>query len=193
MNLGEFVQGKAQQPLPPAFTDNEADLDAFQKYCHAMMMKILTLFAIGLQVLPPSLSPTTLSISKHIPDRSLIRRLDLVLIPPHRRPIRLYFTPPPLPLHPPLPRLQTRSRHPRRRPLRLRLHHAPLPTPRPTGPRNHPPRIPTPEPRFRPHCSLDPRARLPSLHGIRSQSAHSCEYRRFAQPLDERAVQEYGA
>jgi len=56
MNLGEFVQGKAQQPLPPAFVDKEADLDEFQKYCHAMMMKILTLFAIGLQVLSLSLS-----------------------------------------------------------------------------------------------------------------------------------------
>jgi hypothetical protein len=51
MNFGEFVEGKAQQPLPPALVNHEAELGEFQKYCHAMMMKILTLFAIGLKVL----------------------------------------------------------------------------------------------------------------------------------------------
>ena len=52
INLGEFDNGKAQQPLPRAFADHEADLDKFQKYCHSMMQKILTLFAIGLEVTP---------------------------------------------------------------------------------------------------------------------------------------------
>ncbi|TVY55659.1 UPF0676 protein [Lachnellula cervina] len=83
MNLGEFVQGKAQQPLPPAFTDNEADLDAFQKYCHAMMMKILTLFAIGLQIDPSSGGSTWFS-SRHIggPSGCTLRLLHYPSIPP---------------------------------------------------------------------------------------------------------------
>jgi isopenicillin N synthase-like dioxygenase len=50
MNIGPFVNGKAQQPLPPAFAAHEPELDQFQKYCHGMMLKILTLFAIGLKV-----------------------------------------------------------------------------------------------------------------------------------------------
>jgi isopenicillin N synthase-like dioxygenase len=59
MNIGPFVDGKAQQPLPPAFATHEPELDQFQKYCHGMMMKILTLFAIGLKVntLSPNLLP----------------------------------------------------------------------------------------------------------------------------------------
>ncbi|TVY39406.1 UPF0676 protein [Lachnellula subtilissima] len=83
MNLGEFVQGKAQQPLPPAFVDNEADLDAFQKYCHAMMMKILTLFAIGLQIDPSSGGSTWFS-SRHIggPSGCTLRLLHYPSIPP---------------------------------------------------------------------------------------------------------------
>ena len=50
MNLGGFLDGKAQQPLPPAFVDHEAELYAFQKDCQSLMNKILDLFAIGLEV-----------------------------------------------------------------------------------------------------------------------------------------------
>jgi hypothetical protein len=50
MNLGGFLDGKAQQPLPPAFIDHEPELYAFQKYCQNLMNKILDLFAIGLEV-----------------------------------------------------------------------------------------------------------------------------------------------
>jgi hypothetical protein len=50
MNLGEFVNGKAQQPLPTTFIKHERELDEFQKYCHSLMLKILDLFAIGLEV-----------------------------------------------------------------------------------------------------------------------------------------------
>lgn len=53
MNLGEFVDGKAQQPLPKSLIDHEAELDKFQKYCHSLMLKILVLFAIGLEVNRP--------------------------------------------------------------------------------------------------------------------------------------------
>ena len=50
MNFGEFVEGKAQQPLPPVLQSHEADIDQFSTYCHDLIVKILTLFAIGLKV-----------------------------------------------------------------------------------------------------------------------------------------------
>ena len=49
-NLAEFIKGKAQQPLPPAFAPREEQLDQFHKYCHSLMEKILALFAIGIEV-----------------------------------------------------------------------------------------------------------------------------------------------
>jgi hypothetical protein len=53
MNVGGFVNGKAQQPLPPAFVDHEAELYKFQKDCQALMNKILDLFAFGIEVYHP--------------------------------------------------------------------------------------------------------------------------------------------
>jgi hypothetical protein len=53
MNFGDFVDGKAQQPLPPSLAPHESELDEFQQYCHKLCLKILTLFAIGLEVSPP--------------------------------------------------------------------------------------------------------------------------------------------
>jgi len=50
MNVGGFVDGKAQQPLPSVFVDNEAELYKFQKDCQTLMNKILDLFAIGIEV-----------------------------------------------------------------------------------------------------------------------------------------------
>jgi hypothetical protein len=55
MNFGEFKDGKAQQPLTPSLIDHEKDLANFHKYCHDMMLKILTLFSIGLKVFIPLL------------------------------------------------------------------------------------------------------------------------------------------
>ncbi|RFU34995.1 hypothetical protein B7463_g1398, partial [Scytalidium lignicola] len=52
INFGEFSNGKAQQPLPPTLKDHEGELNAFQDYCHNLCLKILTLFAIGLDVDP---------------------------------------------------------------------------------------------------------------------------------------------
>jgi hypothetical protein len=53
MNLGEFIDGKAQQPLPPSLLGQEGELNKFHNYCHDLMLKILTLFAIGLEVSLP--------------------------------------------------------------------------------------------------------------------------------------------
>ncbi|PQE28424.1 oxidoreductase 2OG-Fe(II) oxygenase family protein [Rutstroemia sp. NJR-2017a BBW] len=52
MNFGDFVDGKAQQPLPPSLAPHESELDEFQQYCHKLCLKILTLFAIGLEIDP---------------------------------------------------------------------------------------------------------------------------------------------
>ncbi|KAH8600057.1 oxidoreductase-like protein [Bisporella sp. PMI_857] len=49
-NLGEFVKGKAQQPLPAALVDHESFLHEFQHLCHCLVLKILTLFAVGLEI-----------------------------------------------------------------------------------------------------------------------------------------------
>src|SRR6187402_2769892 len=54
MNFGEFINGKAQQPLPSSLGPHESELAQFQSYCHDMMLKILTLFAIGLEVIKRS-------------------------------------------------------------------------------------------------------------------------------------------
>ncbi len=84
MNLGEFVDGKAQQPLPQAFVDHEADLDRFQKYCHSMMLKILTIFAIGLEVDHSSGGPDWFA-SRHRgsgPSGCTLRLLHYPPIPP---------------------------------------------------------------------------------------------------------------
>jgi hypothetical protein len=58
MNFGEFVDGKPQQPLPEVLSSRLADLASFEGYCNKLMLKILTLFAIGLDVSHISLSLT---------------------------------------------------------------------------------------------------------------------------------------
>jgi isopenicillin N synthase-like dioxygenase len=55
--LGEFVEGKPQQPLPKVLASREADLNAFQNSCNNLMLRILTLFAIGLEVSSKKSSP----------------------------------------------------------------------------------------------------------------------------------------
>ncbi|KAH8801550.1 oxidoreductase-like protein [Xylogone sp. PMI_703] len=52
INFGEFSNGKAQQPLPPTLINHEAELNAFQDYCHNLCLKILTLFGVGLDINP---------------------------------------------------------------------------------------------------------------------------------------------
>jgi len=53
MNVGGFVGGKAQQQLPPALVEHEAELYKFQKDCQTLLNKILDLFAIGIVVHRP--------------------------------------------------------------------------------------------------------------------------------------------
>ncbi len=51
-NFGEFIDGKAQQPLPDTFAAKERDLSNFSDYCHKLCLKILTLFGLGLRIEP---------------------------------------------------------------------------------------------------------------------------------------------
>ncbi len=48
--MGDFVNGKAQQPLSPLLAENEDVLSEFSDTCHQLCMKILQLFAVGLKV-----------------------------------------------------------------------------------------------------------------------------------------------
>ncbi|TQS38016.1 hypothetical protein Golomagni_01490 [Golovinomyces magnicellulatus] len=50
MNIGHFNEGKPQQPLPNSFLGYERDIDQFQLYCQKLTLKLLTLFAQGLNI-----------------------------------------------------------------------------------------------------------------------------------------------
>jgi isopenicillin N synthase-like dioxygenase len=49
-NLGEFLDGKAQQPLPKSMKDHEKDLSDFASACHALCMKLIRYLEIGLKI-----------------------------------------------------------------------------------------------------------------------------------------------
>jgi isopenicillin N synthase-like dioxygenase len=66
MNIGEFKDGKPQQVLPPSLAEHESELAAFQKSCHDLMLKILTLFGIGLEVpTPVSCAISNMTVLQH--------------------------------------------------------------------------------------------------------------------------------
>ncbi|OAA39952.1 Oxoglutarate/iron-dependent oxygenase [Metarhizium rileyi] len=78
-NFGEFVDGKAQQPIPPAIAADEARLSSYADLCRALCLKILTLLGQGLQVndffssahfKSPSGSGTTLRFLRYPPPSS---------------------------------------------------------------------------------------------------------------------------
>lgn len=48
--MNEFRNGKAQQPLPPPLAENEARIDSFINQCHVLCLRIMELFAIGLEI-----------------------------------------------------------------------------------------------------------------------------------------------
>jgi isopenicillin N synthase-like dioxygenase len=50
--MNEFVNGKAQQPLPEPLASNEEHLSKFISKCHDICLRILELFAIGLEIDP---------------------------------------------------------------------------------------------------------------------------------------------
>lgn len=48
--MNEFIQGKAQQPLPTPLLQSEPRLSQFQNHCLNLCQRVLELFAIGLQI-----------------------------------------------------------------------------------------------------------------------------------------------
>nr|XP_003649066.1 uncharacterized protein THITE_120638 [Thermothielavioides terrestris NRRL 8126]AEO62730.1 hypothetical protein THITE_120638 [Thermothielavioides terrestris NRRL 8126] len=52
-NFGEFVDGKAQQPIPPTIAADEPQISAFRDLCYNLSLKLNTLLGIGLEVTPP--------------------------------------------------------------------------------------------------------------------------------------------
>ncbi|KAF2838105.1 Clavaminate synthase-like protein [Patellaria atrata CBS 101060] len=66
-NFGEFVNGKADQPLPGPLAAREDDIGQFIDKCHNLCIKILDLFAIGLEI-PESAGGPSFFTTRH--DRS---------------------------------------------------------------------------------------------------------------------------
>jgi hypothetical protein len=51
--MAQFEDGTPKQVLPPALAEHVSEIDDFQKYCTNLVLKILTLFDLGLEVLLP--------------------------------------------------------------------------------------------------------------------------------------------
>jgi len=52
-NMGKFTDSSYQQKLPPILTSHWPEIQEFQKECHTVTLKVLTLFALALNVRPP--------------------------------------------------------------------------------------------------------------------------------------------
>ena len=125
-NIAQFQNGKSQQVLPSILAEHENDIASFQKYCNDMVLKLLTLFSIGLEVRilysPPNLCYCISRLSLRSPfptpnfpqsPRTHNRKLPTFsftdsplvwrsLIPPlatHKRPHKIHPPPPLLPSH----------------------------------------------------------------------------------------------
>lgn len=179
-NFGEFLNHKAQQPLPPSIASHESQISAFRDHCYHLTLKLNTLLGIGLQVTPPDFF--TKARTPPSPPPPLPPYLSNPTRPPRHRPLRNH---PPPPALPPLP-LPPATRHPpRRRPLRLRLPDLALPPP---VPRPHPARR-SRDPN--PHRNMGARAGLPLW--VYRGAADPGERGRSAVVLDRGTVEEHGA
>ncbi|KAI9718406.1 MAG: hypothetical protein M1812_004127 [Candelaria pacifica] len=86
LNFGEFVNGKAQQPIPESLIAHEKELSDFADQCHCLCIKILKLFALGLKIDPQDGGEDWFS-SRHDPSKgpsgSILRLLHYPALPPH--------------------------------------------------------------------------------------------------------------
>jgi len=84
LNIADFCNGHAQQPLPHSLATHEADLSTFFTYCHELCLKVLKLFAIGLAI-PASAGGSTFFSSRHMAGQgssgSILRLLYYPSIP----------------------------------------------------------------------------------------------------------------
>ncbi|PYH78765.1 oxidoreductase [Aspergillus uvarum CBS 121591] len=62
-NFGEFINHKAQQPLPPALAPHEAEIAHFADLCQKTCARVLTLLALGLGI------PKDFFTTRHDPTR----------------------------------------------------------------------------------------------------------------------------
>ncbi|KAJ6119684.1 hypothetical protein N7523_003964 [Penicillium sp. IBT 18751x] len=63
MNFGDFVNGKAQQPLPASLAPHESEIHDFATLCNKTCTRILNLLALGLEV------PQDFLTSRHDPSK----------------------------------------------------------------------------------------------------------------------------
>lgn len=63
MNFGDFVNGKAQQPLPASLGPHESEIHDFATLCNKTCTRILNLLALGLEV------PQDFLTSRHDPSK----------------------------------------------------------------------------------------------------------------------------
>ena len=57
-NMGKFTDPTYQQNLPPILTSHWPEIQEFQKECHTVTLKVLTLFALALNVFSNAMSYT---------------------------------------------------------------------------------------------------------------------------------------
>ena len=50
-NMGKFADPTYKQNLPPIIASHWTEIQVFQKECHAVTLKVLTLFALALNVI----------------------------------------------------------------------------------------------------------------------------------------------
>ncbi|KAK4104012.1 Clavaminate synthase-like protein [Parathielavia hyrcaniae] len=73
-NFGDFVDGKAQQPIPPTIAADEPQISAFRDLCYNLSLKLNTLLGIGLEVTPPTFF-TTAHLRSRGPSGTILRFL----------------------------------------------------------------------------------------------------------------------
>ena len=49
-NMGKFADPEYKQKLPPLLMSHWSEIQGFQKQCHIVTLKVLTLFALALNV-----------------------------------------------------------------------------------------------------------------------------------------------
>ncbi|KAF3908388.1 hypothetical protein ABW21_db0200058 [Orbilia brochopaga] len=84
LNFGEFADGKAQQPMPDALAADESYLSGFFDSCHNLCVRLLQLFAMGLNIDEDAGGKDWFS-ERHNrsgPSGSILRLLHYPVIPP---------------------------------------------------------------------------------------------------------------
>ncbi|KAI5924366.1 2OG-Fe(II) oxygenase superfamily protein [Camillea tinctor] len=76
-NFGDFVNGKATQPIPRSIEPHQAEIAAFGEACHTLCRRLMLLFGIGLSADPPDFFTKA-----HSPDEPSGSTLRFLYYPP---------------------------------------------------------------------------------------------------------------